>query len=165
MGNKEFKSTYVEDFFYEKGHAGLKMKQICITIFAWLLFFTPFVLVLFPILFFKQEVIVLAAYQTAARMFRTMGIIFSVAIIFIIVLFIILTYVNNARYEKILNKKITFNEETLAIRKLAVEEFVTERFGDKKTRESQKYISIPGDKNLDVTSYRDLYEKKGVPLK
>lgn len=47
--NEEF----IEDAFFEKGHIWLKVKQLLVTILAWIGLLLPFGLVLFPILFSK----------------------------------------------------------------------------------------------------------------
>ncbi|WP_088810456.1 MULTISPECIES: hypothetical protein [Listeria] len=162
---EEMNEQFIEDQFFESGHTGLKVRQILITILAWLVFFLPFGLVLFPILFLKERVIIFAAFETAIRIFRILDIFLLVAIIFIVIYFLFLTHKTNKNFEERLQKEITYDEFESNTREATLEAFFTERFGDKAEREAAKFVSIPEEKNIDETTIRDLYKEKGVELK
>lgn len=161
----EVSEQFIEDEFFEKGHVGLKIRQVLITILAWIGFFLPFLLVLFPILFWHNWAIVFDVFDLAIRIFKIMDDFLYIALPLILIYLILLTFKNNRRYKKVLQKEITYDEETLEIRKEVVEAFMTERFGDKAFRQSQKFVSIPEEKNLSDTCIRDLYKDSGVDLK
>ncbi|MBC1358087.1 hypothetical protein [Listeria booriae] len=161
---EEMNEQFIEDQFFEKGNGILKLKQIVITVLAWIGFFIPFFLVLFPILFMRERVIIFEAFQTVLRMFRILSIFFIILACVIIIIFVWMTYRNNRRYTEVLGKKVTYDEEKVAIRKAAINQFATKRFGDKVSRETQRFTSIPEEKNLDTRTIADIYEEKGVPL-
>lgn len=160
----EMNDEFIEDTFFEKGHVGLKVRQLLITILAWFGLLLPFGLVLFPILFFKDKVIVFDAFQTAIRLFQLMDEFLLAAAIFIVIFFLVLTYRNNKRFKNLLQKKKTYDEEILDTRKADLEQYFTENFGPKEEREATKFISIPEEKNMQTSTIRDLYEENGVPL-
>ncbi len=162
---EEMNNQFIEDQFFEHGNGGLKIRQILITILAWIGFFLPFGLVLFPILFLKEKVIIFEAFDTAIRVFRILDGFLLLAIIFIVIYFLVLTHKTNKNYKERLQKEITYNEEKLKIRETTLEAFFSERFGEKTEREAQKFVSIPEEKNIDETTIRDLYKEKGVELK
>ncbi|EAC5223190.1 hypothetical protein BI336_01245 [Listeria monocytogenes] len=162
---EEMNEKFIEDQFFESGHIGLKLRQIGITILAWISYFIPFGLVLFPILFLKERVIIFAAFDTAIRIFRILDVFLLIAIIFIIIYFLFLTHKTNKYYSERLQKKITYNEENLKVRESILEDFFAERFGEKTEREAAQFVSIPEEKNLDENTIRDLYREKGAPLK
>lgn len=83
----EMNEEFIEDAFFEKGHIWLKVKQLLVTILAWIGLLLPFGLVLFPILFFKDKVIVFDAFQTAIRLFQLMDEFLLAAAIFIVIFF------------------------------------------------------------------------------
>lgn len=162
---EEMNEKFIEDQFFESGNTGLKARQLGITILAWIGFFIPFGLVLFPILFLKERVIIFEAFKTAIRIFRILDVFLLLALIFIVLYFLFLTYKTNKYFKEQLQKEITYNEENLKVRENALEAFFTERFGEKTEREAAQFVSIPEEKNLDETTIRDLYQEKGVPLK
>ncbi|WP_260444998.1 hypothetical protein [Listeria booriae] len=93
-----------------------------------------------------------------------MSVFFIIVACLTIIIFVWMTYRNNRRYTEVLGKKITYNEEKVAIRKTAINQFATERFGNRAVRETQRFTSIPEEKNLDTSTISDIYEEKGVPL-
>lgn len=161
---EEMNEQFIEDQFFEKGHGVLKLRQIIMTVLAWIGFFVPFILVLFPILFMRERVIIFEAFQTVLRMFRILSVFFIILSCLTIIIFVWMTYRNNRRYTEVLGKTVTYNEEKVAIRKAAIDQFATERFGSKAARETQRFTSIPEEKNLDTSTISDIYEEKGVPL-
>ncbi|WP_260450950.1 hypothetical protein [Listeria booriae] len=77
---EEMNEQFIEDQFFEKGNEGLKLRQILMTILAWIGFFVPFALVLFPILFMRERVIIFEAFQTVLRMFRMLSVFLSLSL-------------------------------------------------------------------------------------
>lgn len=70
-----------------------------------------------------------------------------------------LTLHNNYRINHHEKVKQLYDDEELQVRKTALNEFYTERFGPKETRHATRYYSVPENKNFDDATIRELYKE------
>lgn len=169
METSEIKRTEEEslivDYFFERGHIGLKIRQLVIVLFAWLLLLLPFWFILFPILFQQDEVIVYNAFEMAIHIFNILKYYYLAAIIFIIIMFVCLTIWNNRTFKQHLQKEATYNVIQAERREQIMEKLYHERFGPKKQRELVRYYSVSEEQNFLDDDIEKLYKENEVPLK
>lgn len=163
--NNSIQKKMITDSYFAKGHWGLKIRQTLIVLLAWLLVFLPFALILFPIIFRQNEVIVYSAFDSALRIFDFLKHYYLVAILLIIGLFILLTIWNNHQTKHQLQRKVMHDENQLVKRKQALDTFYSKRFGPEEFRKSVRTYTVSEEQNLDDDSIQKLYQENEVPLK
>lgn len=155
----------VSDKFFDGKHPLLTIRQSLLALLGWCGVLLQFVWILFPSLFPKTAAhFNFRTYAEGYVTFDLLKIFLGVAFLIILVVYLILTIKNNRHFKSTLRNTTMYDEEKLAGRKQALDEFYTERFGTKEFRESVQFYSVTEEQNLETDDIKNLYEEKGVKL-
>lgn len=163
---KNFAQSFVQDDFFEKGHWGLKIRQVLINFFFMAILVLP-IMILFNSLangslwknlysWNYQDGFDLSSYLQSSILF---------AAVVILVLSLAFLFRNNYRGQNVYLKKKTYDEEKLEARKKVLNEMYTTRFGNQEFRETTRYFVVEGEQNLPDKFVSDLFKKNGVEIK
>jgi hypothetical protein len=158
--------NFVQDQFFEKGHWLLKTRQILMNLLFLLVLLVPILILINSLTSGKlwkelhfwsyQDGFELSSYLQSSILYGAVAILVG-SLAFL--------YRNNHREQKVYPKKRTYDSKKLASRKKILNKMYTERFGNKKLRETAKYYVVEGEQNLPDHMISNLFKEGGVEIK
>lgn len=142
----------IEDKYFQKGFAGLKIFQTFVATIGWILVILPFVWILLAINFGTKTF-----SENLARFLSMVTIFFVTVMVIILFIYIPLTILNNRKFKRIYEQKNTFGEDTLVQKEVKLEKYFEARFGTKLFREHVRYYSVSEDQNISNNEINELF--------
>lgn len=139
------------DKYYEKGHWGLKVWQTILVVLSWLLFLTPClvtILTYWAHLTNGRHGFYFWHYREGFQELNFLMIFLTFALGMIAVFCLTSSYIQKQRHRGLVTKWPMFNISENRLGHRRAEAFMTNRFGDEKSRQAVSYYVVTADKNL-----------------
>ncbi|MDI6666371.1 hypothetical protein QMA56_01455 [Leuconostoc falkenbergense] len=158
--------NFVQDVFFDKGHWGLKLRQLGINFVFVIVLVLP-VLILFNSLKNGKlwQSLYHWQYQDGFDLTKFLQASILIAIVVVLVCSLAFLARNNYREQKIYPNQMTYDVDKLQARKAVMDKLYRSRYGDKNFRESTKYYAVNEEQNIDDHLISDLFKESGVEIK
>lgn len=156
-------NEFIKDDYFSKGHWLIKISQTIVSIFMWIVVITPLVITFSSTIFTRSYHMIyqwhfksgLLIYHILTRDLFIFFFIFSIIGFF-------LTIKNNYIITNQYKKKVMYDEISAQKKRKLLENFYTERFGEKILRESSNYLKISPEKNVNDDEISEYFKENGL---
>jgi len=157
---------FVEDLFFEKGNLGLKIREAIVPTVLWLGFFYSQLSIINS--YGKKSFIPFVYHWSTNESKIFTNYVSGALIVSFWIILATSTYLvirNNYHEKTYFAKHKLYDEEKMALRTQALDEFYTARFGDQESRQEAKYYVVNPEENFENGQIQALFEARGLEIK
>ncbi|QEA31377.1 exosortase/archaeosortase family protein [Secundilactobacillus malefermentans] len=162
--NETDASQSYTDAYFEKGHIWLKIRQTLAAILGWVGVIVPIlVTVISAVGYYQPHVLGFWHTHVGIDELQFFGLLILFAFVMSAIFTISMAIIQNRKRARVVEQWPTFDPIMQKQRKNELNDFMDERFGDAKSRESVRNYDVQPEKNLDTDEFKRLFrhEKAG----
>ena len=157
---------FVQDKYYEKGHALLKVRETVTALILWIVLLAP---ILVAINSLSPQVVWSWLYRWTWAEGRELAdfLLFAITLAFIVIMIlsVILLIRNNYFVKKVYPNRHTYDIVAMQQRKLIMETLYAQRFGSAEQRENARYYDVHPEQNFSEGTIDKLFKAEGCEIK
>ncbi|KRK64653.1 hypothetical protein FC72_GL002061 [Companilactobacillus tucceti DSM 20183] len=152
---------YIHDAFFERGHVLLKIRQIIITILAWIIMIVPIYWTLSLTVFANKNMQGQPwSVPEGKDLFDFFGHFLTDAFLVLTIITVAFTLYNNYYTTYHVKKHTIYNEKKLFARREAIKDFYSSKFGERYYRRNEiRYYVVTPENNFEIKTIDKIYSK------
>ncbi len=153
--------NYIHDAFFEQGHWLLKIRQILITIIAWVIMLIPIYWTLSITVFFNKDLKGQPwSVPEGKDLFNFFEHFLSYAFIILAIITVSFTLYNNYYTKNHVKRHAIYDEQKLFARREAIKDFYSSKFGERYHRRNNiRYYVVTPENNFEIKAIDKIYSK------